>query len=971
MRIGLWLSALAATAAQYAAAAQGLTLQLWQNNTAFSPPAAANTLVVPGVNVTAANGIADFSSLRFTATLTAATTDLYTFSIVTDGSVLLWVDDHLTIDALMGEGYNLRTVTAFLNMPLTAGVGVPLRLEYVHYSNGSGGPATAQLYWQGNTTAHGPVPTAVFNPTLSGPQQQRMALRDRMQNPAVAWQTFNNPTMGTHVQMPSSFAVDATLANARTNATLGDIIVFRQANPAITYVGGHSVNGSDFTQLQLDRWQGAACTVLLQTTVVNAGQDLQFLATSNGTDCKDLLLLLTPKMLFGRVGTFNLSADGRTITASMPGFPAVTVYTLGAAPVPFAKADAFGIALPLDPSGTGSGIVGYTTGTLAAIPDIQAAIAAAAVRHATYLAQFGPELQPVFEPLASVVGWNTIYSTYEGVVTPVSRGWDFGSGYVLFDWDNFFLSYMSATFDLDIGISNVIQTTLMRTLTGFVPNWQSGPKGSYDRTEPQLGALVLLKMYNKHPAETAWVVELLFDALYGWQDWVWRRRRGEGVLAGADGQADLIVLGTDPCSPASDHYTNTLAGSRLESGLDNSPQYDGEDITPGAPVTYNTTTHHMELYDVGMTGLYLSDTAALIELAPVAGRSDVIPLLQQRYAAVASALNSSLWEEGAGMYTNMLFNGTFYPRYAPTSFFPMISGLPSAAQADAAMRFAASPEGFCLNTSYNVAPNGAMLSQWWDGKHDNAGCISGDCLKDIVNDRYKWVRIEAVTLLPSEPAAPGLVPLALWYSASRDDYALTNSTTAPPDAQGGYVLVRQEGWCWSSPPASALTPGWPTNNLTLWWSSERKDYQTCGSAGCLFDTASNKYAYMGQLCYAYNGTGPLNWPCQFGGNSIARSDAAFLDNTYWRGRIWGPHLQLLYWSFSNPSYDAVPSVQAVRKSLVAQGSALSLQAWSLYRQVCENYNGLLGVCEDMGDADPFYHWGALGGFLQFQEAGLA
>jgi hypothetical protein len=32
----------------------------------------------------------------------------------------------------------------------------------------------------------------------------------------------------------------------------------------------------------------------------------------------------------------------------------------------------------------------------------------------------------------------------------VSRGWDFGAGYVLFDWDNYFCSWMSTLVDKNI-----------------------------------------------------------------------------------------------------------------------------------------------------------------------------------------------------------------------------------------------------------------------------------------------------------------------------------------------------------------------------------------------------------------------------------------------------------------------------------------------------------------------------------------
>lgn len=126
----------------------------------------------------------------------------------------------------------------------------------------------------------------------------------------------------------------------------------------------------------------------------------------------------------------------------------------------------------------------------------------------------------------------------------------------------------------------------------------------------------------------------------------------------------------------------------------------------------------MTLYDVGMTALYLSDTEALITLANARNRTDVVPQLQARFQRISAALNQYLWDNSTGLYTNVLYNGSFYARYAPTSLFPLISGAASEAQAVSTMAFAASPDGFCLNTSYTPDLSAAVLVQWWDG-HDN------------------------------------------------------------------------------------------------------------------------------------------------------------------------------------------------------------------------------------------------------------
>jgi hypothetical protein len=178
----------------------------------------------------------------------------------------------------------------------------------------------------------------------------------------------------------------------------------------------------------------------------------------------------------------------------------------------------------------------------------------------------------------------------------------------------------------DLAYTNLIQITLSRGFEGNVPNAVSGYIGSWDRTEPPLGARVLLRIFRKW--REPWLVELLFPALLAANEWHWRARRGEGALA------DLLVLGSDPVD-GGDRSANTLQGAIYESGLDNSPMYDGNDACDEAagPVCFDAKgTHHMNLYDVGMTGLFLSDTQALIELATARGRAEDIALVDEARA---------------------------------------------------------------------------------------------------------------------------------------------------------------------------------------------------------------------------------------------------------------------------------------------------------------------------------------------------
>jgi len=97
--------------------------------------------------------------------------------------------------------------------------------------------------------------------------------------------------------------------------------------------------------------------------------------------------------------------------------------------------------------------------------------------------------------------------------------------------------------------------------------------------------------------------------------------------------------------------------------------------------------------------------------------------------------------------------------------------------------------------------------------------------------------------------------------------------------------------------------------------------------------------------------------------SIARNDAAFADNKYWRGRIWAPMNFLVYLGIRN--YD----LPDARRDFVEKSANLLLQSWLSENHVYENYNAETGQGNDAGMSDKFYHWGALLGFIGIMEEG--
>ena len=107
----------------------------------------------------------------------------------------------------------------------------------------------------------------------------------------------------------------------------------------------------------------------------------------------------------------------------------------------------------------------------------------------------------------------------------------------------------------------------------------------------------------------------------------------------------------------------------------------------------------------------------------------------------------------------------------------------------------------------------------------------------------------------------------------------------------------------------------------------------------------------------------VNGATQHGMPSISRSSSAFRDNNYWRGRCWGPMNMLVYLGLRQ--YRHLPAVQTAMRDLARQSESTFLVEWIAHHRVMENYNAESGRGCDVGNAIPFYHWGALNALIPF------
>src|SRR5690606_18415075 len=102
-------------------------------------------------------------------------------------------------------------------------------------------------------------------------------------------------------------------------------------------------------------------------------------------------------------------------------------------------------------------------------------------------------------------------------------------GFVMFDWDTYFASYMYSLFNKELAYANAIEITKAITPDGFIPNYQS-PYGqtSFDRSQPPIGSRIIMEIYKKY--KDKWLLEEVYQELLTWNRWWPKNRDRNGFL---------------------------------------------------------------------------------------------------------------------------------------------------------------------------------------------------------------------------------------------------------------------------------------------------------------------------------------------------------------------------------------------------------------------------------------------------------
>jgi len=280
--------------------------------------------------------------------------------------------------------------------------------------------------------------------------------------------------------------------------------------------------------------------------------------------------------------------------------------------------------------------------------------------------------------IQTCMAWNTIYDpTKNRVLHTVNRMWNVGrGGYVIFCWDNLFGSLLSlyGLKDTTLAFSNFRAVLEDATEDGFPSNNSQGNgRKAYDRSQPPVGGLVAKILFEK--TKDIGFIRSVFPALYKWNAW-WLSDRLNGKLLsyGSDYAAEFhtdefYIKSEKPKNDFADPAFHTLLGAKLESGLDDSPMYDSTALVGSL----------MNLHDVGLNALYLSDCESLAHLAGILGKDFLPQKIQlEKTAAYFKKELQTLYSKKDGMFLNRYTTVQSPSRIlSPTLLYPLLTTSPT------------------------------------------------------------------------------------------------------------------------------------------------------------------------------------------------------------------------------------------------------------------------------------------------------
>jgi hypothetical protein len=242
------------------------------------------------------------------------------------------------------------------------------------------------------------------------------------------------------------------------------------------------------------------------------------------------------------------------------------------------------------------------------------------------------------------------------VAISVSRGWVRGANVnPYFCWDSFFNGLLACLDDPQMGRETIRAILSCQTEEGLVPNfghWMSGGQSvSSDRSQPPVGSLCVWKMHQFRP-DIDFLREV-YPKLAKWHNWwmIARNAKHDGLLEWGSNLGNLTF-------------------AKYETGLDDSPQYEGVKMAGKT----------MNAYALDLNCLWSMDAHYLALIARAIGKEEEAKKYRQEEKEMNLRINEKLWNEELGIYCSRMWDedsgkpGAFLTRLTPLNFYPLLCG---------------------------------------------------------------------------------------------------------------------------------------------------------------------------------------------------------------------------------------------------------------------------------------------------------
>jgi neutral trehalase len=299
------------------------------------------------------------------------------------------------------------------------------------------------------------------------------------------------------------------------------------------------------------------------------------------------------------------------------------------------------------------------------------------------------------EAVSNNLFWMTLYQPdHHRLYTPAGRRWVFpeptGSPdhWTIFEWDSFLnaleISIESGRHARDV-VAAVLETQYPN---GNIPNWRSRSSGTPDRSQPPVGAYVVLKLFGRLGDMD--LLKTAYPYLLKWHAF-WKAPKPDGRPR-RDGNADgLLEWGSDSdlvagAVPPRQENAGGKQRAMWESGQDDLPNWE--------EAAFSDSAGTLTMNCLDLNCLYALDAYCLSQIANILNLPEDYSSYLLEYEQMKTLINEKLWNEREGFYFDRHWDGSFSRRKAASNFYPLLAKIPDARRASLLIRRLLNPKEF-------------------------------------------------------------------------------------------------------------------------------------------------------------------------------------------------------------------------------------------------------------------------------------